>query len=90
MGEQRKSISEAYSETAYPLIGHSRRNLEVLLEAFRDVDGSQMGDTYGKGAIIEEFQARMADVLGKESAVFFRAEPWRSRLLCGSGAMMLG
>ncbi|MGC6586419.1 threonine aldolase family protein [Paenibacillus sp. Dod16] len=71
MGEQRKSISEAYSETAYPLIGHSRRNLEVLLEAFRDVDGSQMGDTYGKGAIIEEFQARMADVLGKESAVFF-------------------
>lgn len=71
MGEQRKSISEAYGETAYPLIGHSRRNLEVLLEAFRDVDGSQMGDTYGKGAIIEEFQARMADVLGKESAVFF-------------------
>lgn len=71
MGEQRKSLGEAYGETAYPLIGHSRRNVEVLLEAFRSADGSQMGDTYGKGAIIEDFQTRMSEVLGKESAVFF-------------------
>ena len=76
MGEQRKSISEAYSETAYPLIGHSRRNLEVA-GGISGCGWVADGDTYGKGAIIEEFQARMADVLGKESAVFFRAEPWR-------------
>ena len=56
MGEQRKSISEAYSETAYPLIGHSRRNLEVLLEAFRDVDGSQMGIHTAKAPSLRSFR----------------------------------
>ena len=89
MGEQRKSISEAYSETAYPLIGHSRRNLEVLAGGISGCGWVADGDTYGKGAIIEEFQARMADVLGKESAVFSERNHGAT-LLCGSGAMMLG
>ncbi|OMF76370.1 threonine aldolase family protein [Paenibacillus glucanolyticus] len=71
MNEQHKSLGEAYNETTYPLIGHSRRNVEVLLEAFQPVDGSQAGDMYGNGAVIEDFQKFMADELGKESAVFF-------------------
>lgn len=71
MDKQLQSLGEAYSEATYPLIGHSRRNVEVLLEAFQNVDGSQMGDTYGNGAVIEDFQKFMAEELGKESAVFF-------------------
>ncbi|MEK3780208.1 threonine aldolase family protein [Paenibacillus sp. FSL R5-0810] len=71
MEHLKKSLNETYSKTVYPLIGHSARTAEVLLEAFKDVDGGQTADMYGSGSVIEDFQSRMADVLGKESAVFF-------------------
>lgn len=71
MQQNKKSLNESYSKTAYPLIGHGARTAEVLLEAFDDVDGGKSADMYGRGAIIEDFQSRMAEALGKEAAVFF-------------------
>lgn len=64
-------LLEAFQQTIYPIGGHGKRNIEVLKEAFQDLDGSLDSDTYGNGKLIEDFQAEMAAFLGKESAVFF-------------------
>jgi threonine aldolase len=66
-----KTLAEAVKQAEYVLGGHGPRSLEVLKEAFREVDGSLGGDAYGRGKVIEDFQNKMAAYLGKESAVFF-------------------
>lgn len=65
------SLSEAYAESKYPLGGHSGRDIKMLLDALEQVDSSLPSDKYGSGQCIEQFQNKMADYLGKESAVFF-------------------
>lgn len=45
--------------------------MQVLKNAFDAIDGQQKSDMYGKGSVIEDFQAKMAAYLGKEAAVFF-------------------
>ncbi|MFX3675144.1 MAG: low specificity L-threonine aldolase [Paenisporosarcina sp.] len=65
------SLIEAYKQTKYQIAGHGIRDLEILKEAFKGLDGKQESDIYGKGKIIEDFQAKMAAFLGKETAVFF-------------------
>jgi len=69
--EQTKSLIEAYNQASYPLIGHGKRNVQVLKEALEQWDSEQDSDMYGNGAIIENFEEKMAKLLGKESAVFF-------------------
>ncbi|NBD23317.1 threonine aldolase family protein [Paenibacillus glycinis] len=66
-----KTLLQAFNESVYPVGGHSRRNAEVLLEAFRDIDGETASDMYGSGEVIERFQTDLAEVLGMPSAVFF-------------------
>lgn len=68
---QTVSLSDAYRKTDYQVAGHGPRNVEVLKEALRDVDGGRLGDTYGQGEIIAQFQSKMATYLGKPAAVFF-------------------
>jgi threonine aldolase len=53
------------------LAGHGIRDIGVLKQAFAELDNSVLQDSYGRGGIIEDFQAEMAEVLGKEAAVFF-------------------
>ncbi|MBP3964147.1 threonine aldolase family protein [Paenibacillus lignilyticus] len=65
------ALLEAFNQTTYPVTGHSKYTVQILLEAFRDMDGSVESDVYGNGKLIEDFQRKMADFLGKESAVFF-------------------
>jgi len=65
------SLSDAYKHTVYPIAGHGPRNVGVLKEALAPVDGGLESDIYGKGSIIENFQNKMASVLGKAAAVFF-------------------
>lgn len=69
--EQTKTLIEAYNQASYPLIGHGKRNVQVLKEALEQWDAEQDSDMYGNGAIIENFEEKMAKLLGKESAVFF-------------------
>lgn len=66
-----KLLLQAFNETTYPLAGHGKRNMQVLKEAFKDLDGDLDSDTYGTGKLIEDFQEDMAKLLGKEAAVFF-------------------
>lgn len=65
------SLVEAYKQTTFKIAGHGNRNIQVLKNALEDFDGEQESDIYGQGKIINEFQLKMAKLLGKESAVFF-------------------
>ncbi|WP_096155520.1 MULTISPECIES: threonine aldolase family protein [Bacillus] len=64
-------LLQAYKDANYQLHGHGIRNIQVLQKAIMSLDEDQESDMYGQGKIIEEFQEKMADFLGKESAVFF-------------------
>lgn len=64
-------LKETYGGTRYQLGGHGKRTVGVLKEALAHVDDQMPSDQYGTGKIIEDFQQKMADYLGKEKAVFF-------------------
>ncbi len=66
-----KLLRESFNGTKHQLSGHGRRNVSVLKEAFANVDGETSSDMYGKGEVIEAFERKMAQLLGKESTVFF-------------------
>lgn len=65
------TLAESYNNAQYPMIGHSKRNVHVLKEAFEAIDGDVDSDIYGNGAVIEQFQNKFAELLGKPAAVFF-------------------
>lgn len=65
------SLQDSYNKAVYQLTGHGPRNVQVLKEAFENVEASLNSDIYGSGKIIEEFQDKMAALLGKKKAVFF-------------------
>lgn len=64
-------LKETYGNTRYQLGGHGKRTVGVLKEAIVNVDDRLPSDQYGAGKVIEDFQQKMADYLGKETAVFF-------------------
>jgi threonine aldolase len=64
-------LKEAYNQTKYRLADHGKRDIRVLKEAFQNIEGQVASDMYGNGQIIADFQAKMAALLGKETAVFF-------------------
>lgn len=65
------TLEEAFKQTNFQIAGNGKRNIQILKEAFEQVDGQQESDMYGNGKIIEAFQEKMATHIGKESAVFF-------------------
>ncbi|GEC91687.1 threonine aldolase family protein [Brevibacillus brevis] len=66
-----KTLREVFKKTTYQIAGHSKRDLLQLQQVLSRVDGNVEGDMYGTGELIEDFQRKMAEYLGKESAVFF-------------------
>jgi threonine aldolase len=68
---EKNILGEAYKKTTYKVPGHGPRNIQVLKEAFMNIDGEKESEMYGKGKVIDDFQAKMAKYLGKKSAVFF-------------------
>ncbi|WP_059049198.1 threonine aldolase family protein [Paenibacillus senegalimassiliensis] len=68
---EKKSLLEAFKRTVYQVPGHGKRNVDVLKQALDKVSGGLDSDMYGKGQAIEDFEAKMAGVLGKEAAAFF-------------------
>ncbi|WP_423410532.1 threonine aldolase family protein [Heyndrickxia sp. MSNUG] len=65
------TLQDSYKQTIHQLAGHGNRDVQVLKEAFQNIDGSLLSDIYGSGKVIEDFQDKMAALLGKEKAVFF-------------------
>jgi threonine aldolase len=68
---EKNLLLNVFKKTTYQLAGHGFRNLDILKKALEDFDSEQESDMYGKGRIIEDFERKMAEYLGKESAVFF-------------------
>jgi threonine aldolase len=66
-----KSYGESYKSAKYKLTGSGPRNIGALMESFEDMDPSTASDIYGTGNIINDFEKEIAQLLGKESAVFF-------------------
>ncbi|WP_405106182.1 beta-eliminating lyase-related protein [Paenibacillus sp. FSL K6-1217] len=69
--DEQIALMEAFDRTEVRLAGHGARDIAVLQEALAEVEDTLAADMYGTGAVIEEFQAEMAEVLGKECSVFF-------------------
>ncbi|WP_054954886.1 threonine aldolase family protein [Paenibacillus dakarensis] len=65
------TLADVFNETPYKVAGHGSRDVQVLKQALESFDGSLNSDMYGKGKLIEDFQDKLANILGKESAVFF-------------------
>ncbi|PQP83302.1 low specificity L-threonine aldolase [Paenibacillus sp. PCH8] len=65
------TLSEAFRQAEFILGGHGSRNVKVLQDVLEHIDGEQDSDHYGHGPVIDPFQQQMAEVLGKEAAVFF-------------------
>ncbi|CAM4096853.1 threonine aldolase family protein [Saccharibacillus endophyticus] len=65
------TLGDTFSQAEYRTTGNGPRSVKVLLDALRDVDGDTPSDMYGRGETIEKFERKLADMLGKESAVFF-------------------
>ncbi|MFC4098151.1 threonine aldolase family protein [Paenibacillus xanthanilyticus] len=65
------SLATVFQQADYKLGGHGPRNMDILKQAFEAVDGETDADMYGQGKVIGDFERKMADYLGKPSAVFF-------------------
>lgn len=66
-----KTLKEVYKDAPIKLAYHGNdRDLEVLKEVVCDMANIK-ADIYGQGKVIEDFQCKMAELLGKEEAVFF-------------------
>ncbi|WP_419714918.1 threonine aldolase family protein [Fictibacillus marinisediminis] len=65
------TFTKAFKQADYHVSGHGSRNLQVLKDALESYDGGMESDMYGSGKVIKDFQEKMAEVLGKEDAVFF-------------------
>ncbi|MDA5561019.1 beta-eliminating lyase-related protein [Exiguobacterium sp. MMG028] len=64
-------LADTYRQTDVQLSGHGKREIGVLKRAFEHVRDDEPSDQYGQGKTIRQFEEKMAQVLGKESAVFF-------------------
>lgn len=65
------TLKTSYQKTPYKLGGNGPRNVGVLTEALQNIDDNLESDIYGNGAVIENFETKIAKILGKQSAVFF-------------------
>lgn len=66
-----KPYNEVCKSAKYKLTGNGDRRIGALMEAFEHMDPSIESDVYGTGRIINDFEREVAELLGKESAVFF-------------------
>lgn len=64
-------LADTYRQTNVQLSGHGKREAGVLKRAFEHVREDEPSDQYGQGKTIRQFEEKMAQVLGKESAIFF-------------------
>ncbi|WP_105618688.1 threonine aldolase family protein [Vallitalea okinawensis] len=62
---------EAYRNATYKLDGHGTYQVKILKDALNTIDSDTKIDFYGTGPMINDFEDKMADLLGKEKAVFF-------------------
>lgn len=69
--ELEKALLEAFKGTDYAIKGHGHFNVGTLKEAFTHIDNETFADAYGNGHIINDFEEKLAGMLGKEKAIFY-------------------
>ncbi|OWA35678.1 low specificity L-threonine aldolase [Saccharibacillus sp. O16] len=65
------TLAESYAKASHRTTGNGQRNVQVLLDAFQEISGDTPSDMYGRGETISKFERKLAEMLGKEAAVFF-------------------
>lgn len=69
--DQEEDIEELYAGAERWLSGHGFESVQtVLADLAKEVGPDERQDHYGSGAVIESFEREIAELLGKESAVF--------------------
>lgn len=64
-------LRKTFKNCKYRLIGHGERTVDILKESFENTPSKIGADIYGEGRIIESFEHKIANLLGKESARFY-------------------
>src|ERR1700694_1136707 len=68
---QRREMREAIAQCERFLNGHGVARPRAMLERLAQEAGAdELSDVYGGGALIESFEREVAELLGKEAAVF--------------------
>lgn len=68
---QSEQLIDQYNQTKYKLMGHGVVTTNILIESMEEIGKSLERDVYGNGAIITNFQNKIAKDLGMEDAVFY-------------------
>ncbi len=61
----------AHKKATYKVRGHKMKSIKEEMTIFDTLSDDVMPDLYGTGAVIEQFEQKIAADLGKESAIFF-------------------
>ncbi|GMQ63727.1 threonine aldolase family protein [Vallitalea maricola] len=64
-------LAKSYKNTRYKLDGNGKYSIRQLQIPMENVDEDKQIDFYGNGAIINDFEDKIAEMLGKDKAVFF-------------------
>ncbi|MDN7244553.1 threonine aldolase family protein [Planococcus shenhongbingii] len=68
---EKNPLKETFEQTQFQLAGHGKRTVSILKDVVDQVDENIQSDHYGAGKVIDDFQVKMAEFLGKETAIFF-------------------
>jgi hypothetical protein len=56
---ENNTLKEAYIQTIYQLVGHGSREIQILKEAFKDIDGQEVSDNYGTDNAAKTFAGQV-------------------------------
>jgi threonine aldolase len=75
------NVSEIFAQSTNILPGHGpRKPMKEIFRSLADaLEGDEFLDSYGSGAYIAGFESEIAELFGKEAAVFCPPGPWRSK-----------
>lgn len=65
------NLRETFKKCKYKFSGHGNNTIEVLKESFKSIPSEIDADIYGEGHVIENFENKIANLLGKDSARFY-------------------
>ncbi|MFQ3228709.1 threonine aldolase family protein [Reinekea sp.] len=69
--EQISEYRQAFNQSKHVMVRHAKRGMKETLESLAQyVNDEDAPDLYGSGELIEGFERQVADLLGKEAALF--------------------
>lgn len=85
-------FQDSYKNTKYKMLRHNASSVKEEMKLFQALSDDVVPDVYGSGAVIEQFEKKIAADLGKETAVFFpsgtMAQQIAIRIWCDAKELM--